>query len=195
MSEDKNTVVNTELKKFIECPSCETGHIVHAGDHYYCTTDKRLCGFILRSDQYGMKITKGMMRYIISNGFNEPMGLELKVFNDKPPVNGFIIIKEDGKVGFAFPNKNPVCLCPKCKTKNIIMKYSDKKESYYYSCEDWRECKLYLPFNFRNKPFYFKEIKKLCSGKMITKEFKSKQDKAYTANVFINDEWRLDAKF
>ena len=195
MSEEKAKVVNTELKKLIECPSCESGYIVHVGDHYYCTTDKRLCGWMLKSNQYGLKITKGIMRYIVSNGFNEPMGINMKVFNNKPPVDGFIVTKDDGKIGFSYSTQNPVCACPKCQSKNIVMRFSHNKESYFYACEDWKSCKLTLPFIFRNKAFYFKDIQKLCEGRIITKEFKSKADKKYTANVFLNEEWKFEAQF
>ena len=186
--------MKNELKEFIECPNCETGQIIHAGDHYYCTTDNRICDFMIRSDQYGAKITKGRMVTLIKNRFLEPMYIGLQVFPNQAPVNGFIIITDENKVGFAYPNKLPVCVCPKCRKNQVIMKYSDKNDSYFYGCLD-RNCGFTLPYAYRNKALRFSDIEKLCGGQKLTKEYKSKAGKNYTINVFLDDKLRVNTSF
>jgi len=182
-----------ELKKFIECPACKTGHIVHSGDHYYCTTDNRLCNFMIRSDQFGAKITKTLMQNLIKNRFIEPMYIGLNVYKNSDPVNGFIVISKHNRVEFIYPNYFPLVKCPKCKKDDVIMKYNGKNESLYYGCKDWKNCGFTLPYIFRNKPFKIKDIKLLCSFETISKTYKSKNDKAYTVNVYLDNDLKIKA--
>lgn len=183
--------LESELTPLAKCPACESGIIVHVADHYFCNQDKAVCDFMVRSDHYGVKMTKSMLKSLISNRFLEPLIPKLNVFPGKDPVNGFIVITEENKVGFLYPNKFPIAECPKCKKNNLLMRHSEANNSLFYACEDYKSCKATLPFEFRGKPLYKKDIEKLVKGKPLIKELVSKANKKYTVSIFLDDNMKL----
>lgn len=189
---ESNNAIQNKLSELAKCPACEKGMIIHVADHYYCDQGKDNCGFMVRSDQYGVKMTKTMLKTLIANRFLEPLIPGLRVFPGKDPVNGFIVLTEENKVGFLYPNKFPVAKCPKCKEKNIIMKFSEQYNSLFYGCEDYKNCKLTFPFLFRKqKPLYRKDIEKLITGSELQKELVSKKNQKYTVSLYLDDDMNI----
>ncbi len=178
--------MKNELKKFIQCPKCNKGYVTHVGDHYYCSSSNDVCNFMIPSNLYDAKITKSLMVSLINKGFLEPMFIGLKVFKNKPEVNGFITLSKEANLEFKFPNNFPISKCPKCKKENVYQKYSENKESIYYGCKNYKSCGFYLPFMYRNKPLWIKDIIKLCEFKRISKQYLSKEEKKYTLDIFLN---------
>lgn len=176
--------MDSKLKEFIECPSCKTGKIVHVGSNYFCNS--KTCNFMIPRIIYGSTITKSKMISLVRNKFIEPMLIGLDVFKGNKTVNGFITLSNYNKVEFSYPKYLPVSRCPKCINNQIIMRYSSFNDSLFYACTDYKLCKFTIPYIFREKPFTFKNIKRICEFDKITKEYTSKNNKKYTVNVFLD---------
>lgn len=184
--------IQSEFKKFEVCPCCKKGHIIHTNDHYYCNQPNEICNFYIPSvflDE--IKITKTKMVSLIRNGFLEPMYVNV-YFREKMS-NGWVVLK-DNKVSFIYGNYFSIVQCPKCSKNDVIMRYSEKKDFLFYTCKDY-DCNFFIPQTFRNKPIKVKDVIKLCAFEKVAKQFVSKNDKKYTLNLFLDNEFKLVTEF
>jgi len=186
--------VDVELKELIGCPKCKKGSVIHAGGAYFC--NNKSCDFIILGNMFGKKITKTNVLSLVRNKYIEPILRDLEVYPGQDTVNGFITLSKYNKVEFTYPNKLPIVRCPKCRQHEMLMRYSEKNNSMFYACEDYKKCKFTIPYIFREKSLSFRNIKRLCRFEKITKTFTSKTKKSYTVEVFLNKkDFKLSTNF
>lgn len=187
--------ITQELRTFETCPKCKNGNMIHV-DHYFCNQDG--CNFWIPKQAFGIKITKAMMGTLVKQYVIQPMytGVQLPKDDGFITVNAFLILDpKDFQVKLRFPNQLPIANCPKCKQEYVIMKYSERNDSLYYGCRDYKGCKFTLPYNYANRHFNFKDIKKLCGLQSVSKELQAKKTlKKYTVSLFLNEKFQLEKK-
>lgn len=186
MKSVKHKIIEQSLKDFGNCPKCNKGHIIHAGN-YYCSSDK--CNFMINEYFYNIKITKTRLKMLLNKYHIEELFLiELK----EKLVRGFIIFNPKTlKLEVRFPNNLPLSVCPKCKKNYVVLKYSEKNDSTFYGCLDYKGCKFTLSSHYRDKKISFNNLKSLCDGKTISKEILSKNGFKYTISLKLNDSFKI----
>ncbi len=139
-----------------------------------------------------------MMMTLVKHFIIQPMyiGAQIPKEDTFTSVNAFLILDpKDFDIKLRFPNKLPIANCPKCKKQYVIMKYSQRNDSLFYGCMDYKECKFTLPYTYANRYFNFKDVKKLCSLNIVSKELQAKKTfKKYTVNLFLNKHFQLEKK-
>lgn len=167
------------------CPKCG-GNILIGKDYYYCSNRKDdTCDFVLRKEINHAKITEMDVKNIASGKYTRV----LKMHSDSKDKDYTAYLKYDKEQGKAILTTKKVI--GKCGCGGDIVQ---KEGNYgtYYKCDS---CDLTINGTYLDKKFTYKEVVILFNNGKVKGNFISKQNKAFFANIHIDNNNKLKLIF
>lgn len=176
MVEKHNTVVG-------KCPKCKA-NVLSYKSGYGCENFKeQKCDFFLKNKISGQNISEKQVIKLLDKGSTDV----IKSFKNKEgkEFDAAIILKEDGTIGFYFPEK---LKCPICN-KGIIIKGQKG-----YGCTEYKNgCKFFIGSTIAQKKITDSQVIKLVEKKKtpVIKGFKNKEGKEFNAALVLDNEGKI----